>query len=336
MGSELDGLRGRVRRLLRAPSTPWASPPGPRRSRSRCARSDIGAGDEVIVPTNSFIATAEAVSLAGATPRLVDVDPETHLLTAEAVEAAIGPRTRARHPGPPDGLDGRSGPDPRGRARRTACGSSRTPAQAHGAFHRGRRVGTLGDVGCFSFYPTKNLGGWGDGGAVVTDDPALADRVRLLRSHGERPRYHHRIVGTTARLDAPPGRDPAREAAAARRLERRPPPAGRRAARGARRHERGAARARLRGRRPRVPPVHRPLERPRRAARAPRRSTASRPRCTTRSRSTGPGRTPTSASAAARLRRPSAWPSRSARCPCSRRCPTTRSAQVVAAVASFE
>ena len=75
-------------------------------------------------------------------------------------------------------------------------------AQAHGAWHRGRRVGSIGDFGCFSFYPTKNLGGWGDGGAVVTPDPELADRVRLLRSHGEQPRYHHRMVGTTARLDA--------------------------------------------------------------------------------------------------------------------------------------
>jgi dTDP-3-amino-3,4,6-trideoxy-alpha-D-glucose transaminase len=75
-------------------------------------------------------------------------------------------------------------------------------AQAHGAFIGGRRVGSIGDVGCFSFYPTKNLGGWGDGGGIVTDDAEVADRVRLLRSHGEQPRYHHRIVGTTARLDA--------------------------------------------------------------------------------------------------------------------------------------
>jgi dTDP-4-amino-4,6-dideoxygalactose transaminase len=162
---------------------------------------DIGAGDEVIVPTNSFIASAEAVSLAGATPKLVDVDPETHLLTAEAVEAAIGPRTRAVIPvhlmGSTVDLDPILAV-----ARAAGLRVIEDTAQAHGAFHRGRRVGTLGDIGCFSFYPTKNLGGWGDGGAIVTNDPDIADRVRLLRSHGESPRYHHQIVGTTARLDA--------------------------------------------------------------------------------------------------------------------------------------
>jgi dTDP-3-amino-3,4,6-trideoxy-alpha-D-glucose transaminase len=75
-------------------------------------------------------------------------------------------------------------------------------AQAHGAYVDGQRVGTIGDVGCFSFYPTKNLGGWGDGGGIVTADKAVADRIRLIRSHGEQPRYHHKVVGTTARLDA--------------------------------------------------------------------------------------------------------------------------------------
>jgi dTDP-4-amino-4,6-dideoxygalactose transaminase len=161
----------------------------------------VGAGDEVIVPTNSFIASAEAVSLAGATPKLVDVDPHTHLITADIVAEAIGPRTRAviavHLMGSTVDLD------PileitRARGIRLI----EDTAQAHGAWYHGRRAGSMGDIGCFSFYPTKNLGAWGDGGAVVTPDAELADQVRLLRSHGERPRYHHRVVGMTARLDA--------------------------------------------------------------------------------------------------------------------------------------
>ncbi len=161
----------------------------------------IGRGDEVVVPANSFIATAEAVSLVGATPRLVDVDPETHLLTADAVEAAIGARTRCVIP--VHLMGSTVDMDPLLEVARSAglyviedC------AQAHGARYHGQRVGTFGDLGCFSFYPTKNLGGWGDGGAIVTADAGLAERVHLLRSHGEGPRYHHSIVGTTARLDA--------------------------------------------------------------------------------------------------------------------------------------
>jgi dTDP-3-amino-3,4,6-trideoxy-alpha-D-glucose transaminase len=161
---------------------------------------EIGPGDEVIVPTNSFIATAEAVSWVGATPKLVDVDPGSHLLTAELVEAAIGPRTRCVIPvhlmGSTVDLDPILAV-----GRNAGLRVIEDTAQAHGAYHRGRRVGTLGDIGCFSFYPTKNLGAWGDGGAIVTSDEELARRIRLLRSHGESPRYHHRIVGTTARLD---------------------------------------------------------------------------------------------------------------------------------------
>lgn len=162
---------------------------------------EIGPGDEVIVPTNSFIATAEAVSWVGATPVLVDVDPTTHLITAEHAAAAIGPKTRAIIPvhlmGSTVDLD-----PILELAREHELRVIEDTAQAHGADHKGRRVGSIGDIGCFSFYPTKNLGGWGDGGAIATSDPALAERVRLLRSHGESPRYHHRIVGTTARLDA--------------------------------------------------------------------------------------------------------------------------------------
>jgi dTDP-3-amino-3,4,6-trideoxy-alpha-D-glucose transaminase len=161
----------------------------------------IGPGDEVIVPTNSFIATAEAVSATGATPRLVDVDPETALLTAEIVEAALTERTRCAIP---VHLYGRTvAIEPL----LELCHAKgiflvEDACQAHGARHRGRPVGSLGDAGCFSFYPTKNLGAWGDGGAVVTDDGELAARLHLLRSHGEATRHQHELVAGTDRLDA--------------------------------------------------------------------------------------------------------------------------------------
>jgi dTDP-3-amino-3,4,6-trideoxy-alpha-D-glucose transaminase len=161
----------------------------------------IGPGDEVLVPTNSFIATAEAVSAVGATPRFLDVDPESHLITAEIVAESLTPSVRCIIPVHLFGATVDLDPilalahDAGVHVVEDAC-------QAHGARYRGRRVGSLGVFGCFSFYPTKNLGAWGDGGAVVTSVPELAERVRLLRAHGEQPRYHHRIVGTTARLDA--------------------------------------------------------------------------------------------------------------------------------------
>jgi dTDP-3-amino-3,4,6-trideoxy-alpha-D-glucose transaminase len=161
----------------------------------------IGRGDEVIVPANSFIATAEAVSAVGATPRLVDVDPVTGLITAEIVERALTPRVRCVIPVHLYGATVDMDPLLE-LARGAKIAVLEDACQAHGAHYRGRRVGTLGNAGCFSFYPAKNLGGWGDGGAVVTSSPELAERVRLLRSHGERPRYRHRMVGTTARLDA--------------------------------------------------------------------------------------------------------------------------------------
>jgi dTDP-3-amino-3,4,6-trideoxy-alpha-D-glucose transaminase len=161
----------------------------------------IGPGDEVIVPTYSFIATAEAVTAVGAVPRLADVDLETALLTAETVEAALSERTRCVIP---VHLFGRAvDMDPllelcRGRG----IAVIEDACQAHGARYKGRRVGSLGDAGCFSFYPTKNLGGWGDGGAMVTDDEELAAKVRLLRSHGEAVRHRHELATGTHRLDA--------------------------------------------------------------------------------------------------------------------------------------
>jgi dTDP-4-amino-4,6-dideoxygalactose transaminase len=162
---------------------------------------EIGPGDEVIVPTNSFVATAEAVSAVGATPKLVDVDPDSHLITAEIVAQNLGPSVRCVIPvhlfGATVDLD-----PILALTHEAGIHVIEDACQAHGARYRGRRAGTIGVLGCFSFYPTKNLGGWGDGGAVVTAVPELAERLQLLRSHGERPRYNHRVVGTTARLDA--------------------------------------------------------------------------------------------------------------------------------------
>ncbi len=162
---------------------------------------EIGPGDEVIVPSNSFIATAEAVSAVGATPRLVDVDPDSHLITAQIVAEHLGPRVRCVIPVHLFGATVELDPI-LALTREAGVHLIEDACQAHGARYRGHRVGSLGVFGCFSFYPTKNLGAWGDGGALVTSVAELDDRVRLLRAHGERPRYHHRVVGSTARLDA--------------------------------------------------------------------------------------------------------------------------------------
>lgn len=161
----------------------------------------VGPNDEVVVPANSFIATAEAVSMTGATPRFADVDPTTAVVTAETVSAAITERTRCIIP---VHLYGRTVElDPILQlADAAGVPVVEDAAQAHGARIKDSRAGTFGVAGCFSFYPAKNLGGWGDGGAVVSNNADLADRVRLLRSHGERNRYHHEVVGTTNRLDA--------------------------------------------------------------------------------------------------------------------------------------
>jgi dTDP-4-amino-4,6-dideoxygalactose transaminase len=131
---------------------------------------------------------------------LVDVDPDTHLITADHVRAAIGPRTRAVIPVHLFGATVDMAPI-LALARDAGVLVIEDACQAHGARYGGRRVGTLGVAGCFSFYPAKNLGAWGDAGAVVTDDDDLATRIRLLRSHGEHERYDHRVVGGTARLD---------------------------------------------------------------------------------------------------------------------------------------
>ncbi len=161
----------------------------------------IGPGDEVIVPTFTFFATAGAVANVGATPVFVDIEPVTFNLDPGAVERAITSKTRAVIPvhlygqcADLDALLAITGP--RGIA------VIEDAAQSIGSEYRGRRAGSIGTIGCFSFFPSKNLGAMGDGGmVVVAQDEALADRVRLLRGHGARPKYFHKIVGTNSRLD---------------------------------------------------------------------------------------------------------------------------------------
>ncbi len=155
---------------------------------------EIGPGDEVIVPANSFIASALAVTMVGATPVFADVDPDTHGLTAASVRPAITPRTRAIMPvhlyGIPVDMD-----EIVQVAEEHDLRVVEDAAQAHGARFRGRVCGSLGDIAAFSFYPTKVLGALGDSGAVVTNDAQLADRVRLLSNYGSRKKYHHERVG---------------------------------------------------------------------------------------------------------------------------------------------
>ncbi len=162
---------------------------------------DIGEGDEVIAPPFTFFATVETISAVGATPVFVDIDPKTFNLDTSAVDAAIGARTKAILP---VHLFGR----PLDMTALSDLAASRNLAivedcaQATGASWQGRQVGSFGRAGCFSFFPTKNLGAFGDGGAVTTDDPEFARRVRALKEHGATQRYVHEEVGVNSRLDA--------------------------------------------------------------------------------------------------------------------------------------
>lgn len=159
----------------------------------------IGAGDEVVVPAMTFVATASAVSMVGATPVLVDIDPKTNCIDMTAALAAVTPRTRAVVPVHLYGY-----PAPLGPLLSGAHGKFQVVedcCQAHGAKVGSRRVGSLGVAAAFSFYPAKNLGCFGDGGAVVTDDPGIADRVAQLRNYGERKKYEHMFLAYNRRLD---------------------------------------------------------------------------------------------------------------------------------------
>jgi len=161
---------------------------------------DIGPGHEVIVPSNTYIATWLAVSYAGATPVPVEPDPQTYNLDPARIEAAITPRTKAIMPvhlyGQPADMD-----PILEIAARHGLKVIEDNAQAQGARYKGRRTGSLGDAAGHSFYPTKNLGAFGDAGAVTTNDPALADHVRALRNYGSRKRYYNDFKGINSRLD---------------------------------------------------------------------------------------------------------------------------------------
>jgi len=161
---------------------------------------DIGPGDEVICPSYTFFATASAVTRLGARPVFVDIDPGTCNLDAGSVASLVTPRTKAIIPVHLYGQCVDMEPLLYV-ARKHEIPLIEDACQAVGAEYRGRRAGSLGNVGCFSFYPTKNLGAYGDGGMLTTDDPALADKLKLLRGHGMQPRYYHQVVGINSRLD---------------------------------------------------------------------------------------------------------------------------------------
>ena len=162
--------------------------------------SGIGAGDEVITVPNTFIATTEMLGWMGARPVWVDIDPRTNNMDPNRIEAAITPRTKAILPvhlyGQPADMDPIMAV-----ARRHGLTVIEDAAQAHGACYKGRRVGSLGDIACFSFYPGKNLGAYGDAGAVVTNDAEVAEKIRLLRNHGRKEKYTHDIEGFNYRID---------------------------------------------------------------------------------------------------------------------------------------
>ncbi len=164
-----------------------------------CA-ADIKRGDEVITTPFTFIATAEAISYVGATPVFVDINPVTFNIDANKIESAITDRTRAVIPVHLYGQAANMGAI-MAVAKKRGLRVIEDCAQSFGAEYQGRKSGTFGDFGCFSFFPSKNLGGYGDGGMIVTGSEELADRLRSLRNHGSRVRYYHDEIGFNSRLD---------------------------------------------------------------------------------------------------------------------------------------
>ncbi len=160
----------------------------------------IGPGDEVITVPNTFMATAEAITYTGATPIFLDIDERTYTMDPGLLEQARTPRTKAVIPvhlfGQVADMD-----QILSFGRKHGLYVIEDAAQAHGAEYKGRKAGSLGDAGCFSFYPGKNLGAFGEAGAVVTNDDKLQEKIRILRDHGQTRKYHHTLVGWNCRMD---------------------------------------------------------------------------------------------------------------------------------------
>ena len=200
MGPEVDGLERELGALLEAEHAIGVSS-GTDALLITMMALGIGTGDEVITPTFSFFATAGCVNRLGATPVFVDIDPATFNASSAAIAAAITPRTKAIIPVHLYGLVADMD------AIRAVADSAGVPiiedaAQAIGARHHGRQAGQFGLAGCLSFFPSKNLGAFGDGGLVVTNDAAFAQEIRLLRNHGAEPKYYHSRIGGNFRIDA--------------------------------------------------------------------------------------------------------------------------------------
>jgi len=160
----------------------------------------IKSGDEVITTSHTFFATAEAIAWAGALPVFVDIDPVTYNIDTLLIEKKITQKTKAIVPVHMYGQSAEMGPilDIAGRHRLKVIEDA---CQAHGAEHSGKRCGSIGDAGCFSFYYTKNLGGYGEGGIITTDDPDIVEKARLFRNHGHASKYEHSVMGYNSRLD---------------------------------------------------------------------------------------------------------------------------------------
>jgi dTDP-4-amino-4,6-dideoxygalactose transaminase len=161
----------------------------------------IGPGDEVITVPMTFIATVEAIMMTGATPVFVDIDERTYTIDITDLKEALTSRTKAIIPVHLFGQCAEMEPILEF-ARAHNLRVIEDAAQAHGAEYKNRRAGTLGDAGCFSFYPAKNLGAFGEAGAIITDDAGLAEKLRILRNHGQSRKNHHPLMGWNSRMDS--------------------------------------------------------------------------------------------------------------------------------------